>query len=169
MATSFPTSASSGTHHPDVEVLLGVLPVFAPSTEADRAKFRLPFAGGYLLLSEPPPTRLIPLIEKITGFGELAPNWDSYGASRVDPFCIAAAVEFALRMVDAETLLPQIAPTVRGGIQFEWHRNHCDLEIEIHSPKVIQVNFVDHQRLEEVEFELSQDLAPLRSLLNRLN
>jgi hypothetical protein len=52
---------------------------------------------------------------------ELQANWDSYGASPIDPACIKSAQLFLERI--------NIVPCCDGGVSLEWHTHGYDLEL----------------------------------------
>lgn len=59
------------------------------------------------------------LEERLDGFLNLKPDWDSYGAEPIS----GLATEAAKHLV--------VFPTPRGGVQFELHAGGSDVEIEI--------------------------------------
>lgn len=62
---------------------------------------------------------------------ELAPNWDSYGASSVDRAAAARAVRLILEDLPPEMPTPLVNATSSGGVQLEWHRRGANAEIEV--------------------------------------
>jgi hypothetical protein len=128
----------------------------------------IPFGHDALVFSEPPPAWSRDLLAGISKLGELEEGWDSYGARPVDPNCAVAAVGLLFFLLGPNTPKPYIVPTNRGGLQFEWHRNGIDLEIEIRSPSRLQVTFQDERTEEETELALTGNLRPLLRLMERL-
>ena len=62
----------------------------------------------------------------------LPPGWDSYDADRVTEEAARCAVKLLL-LVSSKVpgmVAPSVVPTVRGGLQLEWHRRGVDLEVE---------------------------------------
>ena len=59
---------------------------------------------------------------------ELEPNWDSYGAPRIDQRCIAKAREVYYAIRDDRL---QVVPCSDGGVQLEAHYGGLDIEITI--------------------------------------
>ena len=104
----------------------------------------------------------------ISELGDLEENWNSYGGRPVDPQCAVKTIIFLLSMLDADTPMPIIVPTNRGGIQLEWHRSGVDLEIEIESISRLHVFFADEESGEESEVTLTSNLQPVVPLLDRL-
>lgn len=71
-------------------------------------------------------------IHRASDLVRLANGWNSYRAKSVSPKAIHHAARF---LREAESLIPNLAtpsvvPTVRGGVQLEWHRQGVDVEIE---------------------------------------
>jgi hypothetical protein len=94
---------------------------------------------------------------------------DSYGALPIASQSAAAAVEFMLGALDRRVPKTSIVPTNRGRIQFEWHCAGADLEIEVESPDVFHVYFADERTGEESEKTFSDNLLPLKPLLDRIS
>lgn len=60
----------------------------------------------------------------------LPENWDSYGSPSIPEVLYKNAENF-LRSLEVEHIEPPfVAPVSGGGIQFEWHNDDRDLEIE---------------------------------------
>lgn len=57
----------------------------------------------------------------------LEPNWDSYGAAKIDP----RAIERAIIMLDSLTGDYRAVPMSDGGVQLELHSDGFDIEIQI--------------------------------------
>lgn len=78
------------------------------------------------------------VIEKLNELGQLAPGWDSYGASAISELAINNARALLLWIPcfteanETSKLLPySIAPLANGGIQIEWRDGATDLEVEV--------------------------------------
>ena len=104
--------------------------------------------------------------------GELArlpANWDSYGASRVNPECLQYAIQEVLKAcMHAATPGPSVVPTNKGGVMLEWHRGKIDLEVRVEKPGEATVFYSDEQTSEEEEFDLNRSIDRLEGLLCRL-
>jgi hypothetical protein len=90
----------------------------------------------------------------------LPPNWNSYGAQPIRPDVVRAAKDLLPGIVQKQTPQPNVVPTVRGGVQLEWHLGDIDLEIEIDAPGQFQVLFVDPRENLELEIELDSTHIP---------
>jgi hypothetical protein len=71
-------------------------------------------------------------IHQASDLVRLADGWNSYRAKSVSPKAIHHATRF---LREADSLIsnlpaPSIVPTVRGGLQLEWHRQGVEIEIE---------------------------------------
>lgn len=115
-----------------------------------------------------PPVWLPDLLAEIAELGQLNENWDSYGARRIDPRCVEAAVNLLHAVLDVATPRPTVVPTSRGGVQLEWHRGGIDLEIEIQSPARMNVFFEDEQEGIRKEMTLTGNIRPLVAFLQCL-
>lgn len=69
------------------------------------------------------------LLEKISGFRSLRPNWNSYGSPPPSETAIRNAIQFVVLMED-EDPRPRVLPVSGGGIQFEWNCGERELELE---------------------------------------
>jgi hypothetical protein len=60
----------------------------------------------------------------------LKPGWDHEGAAAIDPKAIRDAREFLKAIANTALDWPSVVPTVRGGVQLEWHTQRLEGEIE---------------------------------------
>jgi hypothetical protein len=74
----------------------------------------------------------------IRSLGELAPNWDGYGAPAIDPAVIEAAEAFIARLPLGLAPPPRVVPMSNGTLQLEWHAGPKSLELEFESPASIR-------------------------------
>ena len=94
---------------------------------------------------------------------KLPANWNSYGAAPIRPDAVEAARDVLGKIVRSDTPPPAVVPTVRGGIQLEWHTQGIDLEIEIPEPGQFHVWYEDPQ--EEIELQHHASLSQLPRLI----
>src|SRR6266571_2089414 len=73
---------------------------------------------------------LAPTIEQILPLFDLKENWNSYGAPPIDPGAIGFALAFLVNAMQVDTPRPAVVPSPSGGLQFEWHEQGVDLEVE---------------------------------------
>ena len=94
---------------------------------------------------------------------KLPANWNSYGAAPIRPDAVEAARDVLGKIVRSDTPQPAVVPTVRGGIQLEWHTHGIDLEIEIPESGQFHVWYEDPQ--EEIELQHDASLSQLPRLI----
>ena len=77
------------------------------------------------------PKTLKEAIRRAAELVQLPVGWDSYGAKPVSSEAARAAATFLVKAISAASNIaaPAVVPTVRGGLQLEWHRQGVDLEI----------------------------------------
>jgi hypothetical protein len=77
----------------------------------------------------PPPFQR--MIDEVDELADLPENWDGYGSPPIQ----SAAKETAYRLVELLDQLgmpnPHFAPVSGGGLQLEWQKGKCELELEI--------------------------------------
>lgn len=115
------------------------------------------------------PSWLQKLTEDAGRLLQLPPNWDSYGAQPISPDFIRYAFEILTAVVRPSTPMPVLVPTVRGGVQIEWHAKEIDLEIRVESTSRIHVAFEDPHTGSDWEEELISDLGKLDESLSELS
>lgn len=99
----------------------------------------------------------------------LPENWDSYGARPVKPEAVVSALELLSMIMRLNTPLPEIVPTIQGGVQLEWHTRDIDLEIEVEVRGRYCVCYQDHRTGTEWEKEITSNLAPLNDCILELS
>jgi hypothetical protein len=105
---------------------------------------------------------LRPLVAEFADILSLPANWNSYGACEVDPNNVVFALEDLLPMtMHANTPMPRVVPTAKGGVLLEWHERGIDLEVEVIAPGRVYVYYEDDRTGNSWEGELRSDLAPL--------
>lgn len=100
---------------------------------------------------------------------QLPGGWDSFGAKPVSSEAARAATTLLVQAVSAVPNLaaPAVIPTVRGGLQLEWHRQGVDLEIEF-EPDGSGSWFAEDRETEEAAARtLLREDAALRRWLGR--
>lgn len=108
-----------------------------------------------------PPRWLAEVAAQIVSLVNLEPGWDSYGARRVSTSMALDALELLHQLVGLGLPAPQVVPTSRGGVQFEWDAAGVELEIEL-QPDGRMLAIFDDGIGEGWDRELPpNDLAPL--------
>jgi hypothetical protein len=128
-------------------------------------QFMIEFGNGYFLFDEAPPRWFMPILRKLCQLGDLPSNWNSYGASAIDPQIAAFGGTLALALLNERDSLPEVVPTSRGGVMFEWHENGVDLEIDVRSPSKVHIAFESGDIEEDFETE---DFEQITKRLNAL-
>jgi hypothetical protein len=100
---------------------------------------------------------------------KLASNWNSYGAQPIKPEVVRAASDLLREIVQQQTPQPTVVPTVRGGVQLEWHTSAVDLEVEIIPPLQVHVFYRGSLERSEWELESEPDFARLIEIVARLS
>lgn len=93
-----------------------------------------------------------PALERLSALSRLPRNWDSYGASPIDPRCLVETIVFLCRHISVNTTPPQIVPVGNGSIQIEWHRNGIDFEALFLRPGVWECYYRNSQSHQGSEF-----------------
>ena len=140
-------------------------------TDSDVSRIQGPGKATDILTSNYIPDWWESAFQRISALLELPENWDSYGARRIDRNLAYDAVSILQDVAHPDIPEPSIVPTVRGGIQFEWHSNNIDLEFEVVAPTSIIASYEDSETGDAWENELKFDLGPIsevvRTLVNR--
>ncbi len=100
-----------------------------------------PYEVADLLIDVFTPPWSTQIEEDIQTLLSLPEGWDSHGARHVDPDIAEAAIQLLREVSQLTTPPPAVVPTVRGGIQIEWHTGGIDLEIEFTSPTRMHVAY----------------------------
>lgn len=79
-----------------------------------------------------PPEAIQEAIRQTSALVQLPRGWNSYNAKSISNDAIFGAIAFLLEEASAvpNIAAPSVVPTVRGGLQLEWHRRGVDIEIE---------------------------------------
>src|SRR5712692_6489754 len=65
----------------------------------------------------------------------LPSGWNSHRAKPIDAGNVARAIGLLVALMQEGTPAPAVVPTVRGGVQLEWHTQGMDIEIYIAAPE----------------------------------
>jgi hypothetical protein len=101
----------------------------APSVQL--GELTRPSTGFVRVVSEANPSWLKPALDQLIPLLSLPEGWNSYRARRIGADVVRRAIEVLAALMPEGVPPPSIVPTVRGGVQLEWHRFGKDLEIEI--------------------------------------
>ena len=92
------------------------------------SRLRITIEAQHFVPSEP----IQEVIRQASALVQLPDGWNSYNAKSVSLETVRNAITFLLRSASANPNLaaPTAVPTVRGGLQLEWHQNGIDFEVE---------------------------------------
>jgi hypothetical protein len=96
------------------------------------------------------------LAESVTRLGELLllpPDWDSYGAPRVQIEAVETLLTALSHALVSDVPAPSVVPKSDGGIQFEWHVLDMDVEVESLSTGHVSTWYRDRRTSAEQEHE----------------
>lgn len=87
---------------------------------------------------------------------QLPRGWNSYDAEPVSDAAFEQATEFLTMYLVEGVAYPVLVPTVRGGVQLEWHRQGVDVEVEISPDGSVSWCADDRRTGEEFEAALGR-------------
>ena len=68
--------------------------------------------------------------ERLAVLAQLPAGWNSYKAAQISADAIGVARELLARFPE-DAPMPGVVPTVRGGVQLEWHAGGLDIEVYV--------------------------------------
>src|SRR5437870_11865156 len=72
-------------------------------------------------------------VEAVADLLSLPPGWNSYSAKPIDHQNARQAIRLLAEFLKPNTPPPSVVPTVRGGIQLDWHTRGVNVEIYVES------------------------------------
>jgi hypothetical protein len=87
--------------------------------------------------SGPMPRSFLKGLGSVVDLLRLPAGWNSYSAKPIAPQTASHAIRLLAEFLKSQTPPPAVVPTVRGGIQLEWHTKGVDLEIYIDSANCV--------------------------------
>jgi len=108
-------------------------------------------------------------VEAVADLLSLPPGWNSYAARPIDHQNAREAIRLLATFLRPNTPPPSVVPTVRGGIQLEWHTGGANVEIYIESQSDVSFFADDAVSGDSSDVPLSGHEDELRSWLNRLS
>ncbi len=115
------------------------------------------------------PAEWIPTaVGRLEAIAQLEDGWDGRKAPRISRSNIEIALQLLRRVMSKGTPMPQFVPTVRGGLQMEWHVPDIDVELEILSPSRYALSFEDRAEGREYDLELNADLSAFVRAVERI-
>jgi len=81
----------------------------------------------------PMPQAFLKSVQGVVNLLRLPPGWNSYSAKPIEPRNAIQAIRLVVEFLGPATPPPIIVPTVRGGVQIEWHTKGIDIEVYVDS------------------------------------
>ena len=113
------------------------------------------------------PEELLHAIERACELQGLPRGWNSHGAEPVSNAAFTQTVEFLTAYLVRGIAGPVLVPTVRGGLQLEWHRRGVDVEVEVGPDGSVSWCAEDRRSGQDVEAVLSGHEETVRTWLRR--
>jgi hypothetical protein len=151
---------------------LGVDGVLDSPTVRDRDPAPARFKIGNVMaivVNGPIPTWIPPTVARLNTLLDLPENWDLQGAARIDRAVIPTVLRLLTDAASPNMPVPDLVPTVEGGIQVEWHTRGIDLEIEAARPDELIVVFEDHQTNIAFDGEFPPHSIRVRNAIQQLS
>lgn len=79
---------------------------------------------------------------RLNKFKKLPLNWNGYGEMPIEDRAIQKTLQL-LESVAVDAAAPEVMPMPDGGVQVEWDRGGCELEVEVPASGPLIVLFVD--------------------------
>jgi hypothetical protein len=108
-------------------------------------------------------------VEAVADLLSLPPGWNSYSAKPIDHQNARQAIRLLAEFLKPNTPPPSVVPTVRGGIQLEWHTGGVNVEIYIESQDDVSFFAEEAGSGNSSEVPLAGHEEELRSWLQRLS
>ncbi len=140
-------------------------------TDPQMLPFNLPSGRFYLMVPQPVPTWLPPMLDTLMQFAWMPANWDTYGGVPLTSKAVFTALDVISRLMSDASISPASVPTSEGGVQFEWYRAAGDeLSIRVAPNGEISLFRVNERARLMLEQDVSiSDLPALvSSLVGRL-
>ena len=98
---------------------------------------------------------------------QLPRGWNSHGAEPVSDVAFGQTIAFLAGYLVPGVASPALVPTVRGGLQLEWHRQGVDIEVEVDPAGSVSWCAEDRRTGEEFEANLAGHEEAVRTWLRR--
>lgn len=113
------------------------------------------------------PAQLLRALERVIELLQLPRGWNSHGAEPVSEAAFKRTVEFLTTYLVEDVTAPALVPTVRGGVQLEWHRQGVDIEVEVSPDGSVTWSADDRRTGEEFDAVLVGQEEAIRTWLRR--
>ena len=113
------------------------------------------------------PERLVQALERASELLQLRKGWNSYDAEPVSDAAFERTIEFLTTYLVEGVVGPVLVPTVRGGVQLEWHRGGVDIEVDVGPDGSVSWCVDDRRTGEDFEAPLAGHEETIRTWLRR--
>lgn len=116
------------------------------------------------------PEEILEFYSRLVELMDLSHGWDSYSSQSIRRDAVLGAIHFASStfLSDESLPFPEVVPTLKGGIQFEWNLANLAIEIEFLSLARAEYLVEDFSASESWEDEVSTDFREVLNHLERL-
>lgn len=112
--------------------------------------------------------RLVARLDELVNGGVLRRDWNGHGAAALDGQAVAFAFRVLADLLTSEHRpFPEVVPTYRGGIEFEWRLDYASLTVDIDPNGTVDVYFEDVKEQREWEGSLTERSAEVRDILDQ--
>jgi hypothetical protein len=108
-------------------------------------------------------------VEAVGDLLGLAPGWNSYSARPIAFESARRAIQVLAEFLCPETPTPAVVPTVRGGIQLEWHTQGVNIEVYVGPSEGVRFFAESVETGEAQEIALAGHEQELRLWLQRIS
>ena len=115
------------------------------------------------------PRSFVNTVEAILDLLTLPAGWNSYSAKPIALRTAVRAIRLLAELLGPDTPQGAVVPTVRGGIQLEWHTKGVNIEVYVESSDEVSFFAEDIGGGETVEEPLAGHEDELRSWLQRIS
>ena len=128
-----------------------------------------PKSGGRVVLNQHSQTEWFTFLnDRFNELTALPIGWDGY-ASRPVLFTVAKfTADLLQRLYDADLPPPSLVPGSDGTLQFEWHINQYDVEVDVQDAYNVVATRYDYETGQTEELELDTDFSGLASWVSDL-
>ncbi len=141
------------------------VPNFVPSESRTSS---LPLSVARVRVVHPRSRWITDLKDRFDELTSLPRGWDGYAGQPVSFTCAQFTANLLESLFVEDVPAPQIVPGGDGTLQFEWHRNQYDVEIDVLAPYDVVAIRRDHRTGAVWELELQTDFAPLSEWITDL-
>ena len=141
------------------------VPNFIPSQSLTSS---LTIRGARVRVAQPRSRWVAELKSRFDELTALPTGWDGYEGRPVSFNCAYFTANLLERLFVDGVPAPQLVPGGDGTVQFEWHRNQYDVEVDVLAPYDVVAVRRDHRTGQVQEVELQTDFTSLSEWISEL-